>query len=87
MDKLKITFAYETNGKSKLIEFSPVSYSSLKNKEHSFGVPQRIKRVFERKSFKIIEVHCKHWEGLSLQYTGFGYSVNKHNLFFHYKSF
>lgn len=81
MENLKITFAYETKGKPNMIEFSPVSYSRLHSKEYTFGVPQRVKRIIERKSFKLKEVHCKHWDGLTLQYTGYGYSVNKHNLF------
>lgn len=87
MGKMTITLAYETNEKSNLIEFNPVSYSRLKNKDFTFGVPQRIKRIIEMKSFKLIEVTCKHYDGLTFQFTDMGYSVDQSNLFFHFKTF
>lgn len=83
-----MTLVYETNGKRNVINFSPVSYTGLKKdfKGFSFGVPQKIKRIVERKSFKLIEIPCTYYDGLELQFTDMGYSVNKNNLFFYYKT-
>jgi hypothetical protein len=53
MDKLKITFAYETNGKSKLIEFSPVSYSSLKKKSTLLEFRKGLKEYFKESHLRL----------------------------------
>ena len=82
----KIRLAYETAGTPKLIEFRPVSYSSssMKSVIVSLGVPQRIKQVFELKSFKLESVTCANDEGLNLQFVDTGFSVNGKNLFLHF---
>lgn len=88
MTKLIITMYYETEGKKKVLEFSPVSRSGVKNSKNiSFGLPKRVQRIVERKSFKLVEIPCKHYDGLRLQYVGMGQSVDKTNLFFHFKPF
>lgn len=87
MEHMIITMAYKTKGVQKMIEFKPVSCYKLYNKDFSFGVPQRIKRIVEAKSFELIEVYPKYCDGLNLRFSGTGLSENKHHLFFHYRPF
>ncbi|ODA40373.1 hypothetical protein [Desulfosporosinus sp. BG] len=83
-----IIMYYETQGKQKCLEFYPVSYSTLKNsKEVSFGIPQKVQKIIKRKSFKLIEIPCRTYDGLNLQYTEMGRSVNNENFFLHFKPF
>ena len=81
---IKLILAYETVGVQKLIEFRPVSYSSMKNKNVSFGVPCKIKEIVEWKSFKLISVTCPIYDGLNLQHADIGYSVDNKFLLFHF---
>ena len=82
----KMILAYQTAGVPKLIEFRPVSYSTMKNSENiSLGVPSKVKQIFERKSFELECATCANDEGLNLQFVDTGYSVNGKYLFLHFK--
>ena len=87
MIDVPIHLYYETQGKQKCLEFYPVSYSRLRNKDISFGVPQKIKKIINRKSFKLIEVPCRIYDGLNLQFTEMGSSIYTERLFFHFRPF
>lgn len=87
MSMVKLKMLYRTNGIQKVLEFNAVSMSRLQSKEFTFGVPQRIKRLFGRKSFILDAVKADDWDGLSFIYSGLGYSVNGHNLFLHFASY